>query len=154
MPTRPLPNDPSLEYLRKEAKRLRDAVRAGDAAAVDLVREFHPGASNAIARLPLTDAQLVIARQYGFASWSRLKAHLSAIEPLVWHTPPSSIEQPIEDVFIRLACLVYGAWHRSNVARAERLLREHPGLAGATIYTAAAAGEVAAVRAAIDRETI
>src|SRR2546430_2575882 len=34
MPTRPLPNDPSLEHLRKEAKRLRSDVRAGDAAAI------------------------------------------------------------------------------------------------------------------------
>jgi hypothetical protein len=32
MRTRPLPNDPSLEHLRKEAKRLCNAVRDGDAA--------------------------------------------------------------------------------------------------------------------------
>ena len=29
MPTRPLPNNPSLEHLRKDAKRLRSAVLAG-----------------------------------------------------------------------------------------------------------------------------
>src|SRR5206468_6442473 len=59
MPTRPLPNDPSLEHLRKAAKRLRDAVRAGDAAALALVREFHPRAADAMTQFPLTDAQLV-----------------------------------------------------------------------------------------------
>ena len=31
MPTRPLPNDPSLEHLRKQAKRLRNAVQEAEA---------------------------------------------------------------------------------------------------------------------------
>ena len=43
MPSRPLPNDPSLEHLRKEAKRLRQAVSSGDAGR-GAVREFHPHA--------------------------------------------------------------------------------------------------------------
>jgi GNAT superfamily N-acetyltransferase len=43
------------------------------------VREFHPrqaaliGDSAALARFSLADAQLVVARQYGFASWARLR---------------------------------------------------------------------------------
>jgi ankyrin repeat protein len=153
MPSRPLPNDPSLEHLRKEAKRLAQRVRAGDAAAIAEAREFHPRASEAIARFSLTDAQLAIARRYGFASWPKLKAHLIAIEPFAWHTPPpQSGAAPIDEVFVRLACLVYGAWHRSNIAKAERLLRENPGLASATIYTAAAAGDVDAALAAIDHD--
>jgi ankyrin repeat protein len=153
MPTRPLPNDPSFEHLRKEAKRLRNAVRAADAAAIAQAREFHPRAAEAILQFALTDAQLTIARQYGFASWPKLKAHLAAIESLAWHTPrPPSARTPLDEVFVRLACLVYGAWQRSNVAKAERLLREHPGLASATIYSAAAAGDVAAVRDALDQD--
>jgi ankyrin repeat protein len=100
----------------------------------------------------LTDAQLAIARRYGFASWPKLKAHLAAIEPFAWHTPRQSAAQPLDEVFVQLACLVYGDWHRSNVAKAERLLRENPGLASVTIYTAAAAGDVDAVRAAIKRD--
>jgi ankyrin repeat protein len=153
MPTRPLPNDPSLEHLRKEAKRLAHGVRAGDAAAIAQAREFHPRAAEAIAQFSLTDAQIAIARQYGFASWPKLKAHLTAVERFAWHTPPpQSGAAPLDDVFVRLACLVYGAWHRSNIATAERLLRENPGLASATIYTAAATGDVDAVRAAIHRD--
>ena len=81
MPTCPLPNAPSLEHLRKEAKRLAQRVRAGDAAAIALAREFHPRAPEAITKFSLTDAQLAIARRYGFASWPKLKAHLTAIEP-------------------------------------------------------------------------
>jgi ankyrin repeat protein len=152
MPTRPLPNDPSLEHLRKEAKRLRDAVRAGDAAAIAQVREFHPRAAEALAQFSLTDAQLAVARRYGFASWPKLKAHLDALEPFRWRTPPQPGAAPLDELFVRLACLVYGAWHRSNVAKAERLLRENPGLASTTIAAAAAAGHVDAVRAAIDRD--
>ena len=153
MPTCPLPNDPSLEHLRKEAKRLAQRVRAGDAAAIAQVREFHPRAAEAMTQFALTDAQLAIARRYGFASWPKLKAHLTAIEPFAWHTPPpQSGAAPLDEVFVRLACLVYGAWHGSNIAKAERLLRENPGLASATIYTAAAAGDVDAVLAAIHRD--
>jgi ankyrin repeat protein len=150
MPTHPLPNDPSLEHLRKDAKRLLSAVRAGDAAAVAQAREFHPRAVEAIPQFSLTDAQLAIARQYGFVSWPKLKAHLTAIKAFSWHTPPAqSGAAPLDEVFVRLACLVYGAWHGSNVAKAERLLRENPAVASASIYTAAAAGDVDAVLAAI-----
>jgi ankyrin repeat protein len=153
MPTRPLPNDPSFEHLRKEAKRLAQGVRAGDAAAIARAREFHPRAATAITGFVLADAQLAIARQYGFASWPKLKAHLAAIERLAWRTPPPQSDgAPLDEVFVRLACLVYGAWYTSNIASAERLLREHPHLAGATVYTAAAAGDVAALLTAIDRD--
>ena len=154
MPTRPLPNDPSLEHLRKEAKRLRSAVRAGDAAAIAQAREFHPRAPETIRQFSLTDAQLATARRYGFASWPKLRAHLTAIDARAWHTPPlPSGEAPLEDVFVRLACLVYGEWPASNVAKAQRLMQENPGLASATLYTAAAAGDVDAVRAFIDRDS-
>jgi ankyrin repeat protein len=151
--TRSLPNDPSLEHLRKEAKRLRSAVRAGDAAAIAQAREFHPRSTEATTQFSLTDAQLAIARRHGFASWSKLKAHLTAIKPFAWHTAPRRHgTASLDEVFVRLACLVYGAWHRSNIAKAERLLRENPGLASATISTAAAAADVDAVRAAIERD--
>ena len=153
MPTRPLPNDPSLEHLRKQAKRLRNAVRSGDADALAQVNEFHPRARDAVARFSLADAQLVTARAYGFASWTKLKQHLAVIEPFVWNTPPPPDDaSSLVDVCIRLACLVYGAWHRSNPAKAHRLLDEHPELAHADIYTAAATGDVTAVRAMIERD--
>ena len=48
MPSRSLPNDPSLEHLRKDAKRLRQAVAADDAGARVLVMEFHPHAERAL----------------------------------------------------------------------------------------------------------
>src|SRR5262249_5965211 len=99
MPTRPLPNNPSLEHLRKEAKRSRAAVMAGAGEALAAVREFHPRADRALARFTLADAQLVTARSYGFATWARLKRHLADIEPFVWSPPGAPDPRSRIDVF-------------------------------------------------------
>ena len=70
-----LPARPSLEQLRKRAKELLRAIRAADPAALERLR-------NHLARntATLADAQLVVAREHGFASWARLKRHIQAIE--------------------------------------------------------------------------
>src|SRR5262245_17764707 len=57
----PLPDNPSLEWLRKHAKRRRRELR-----------ETNPAAR-------LADAQLDVARTHGFASWRALKAHIDAL---------------------------------------------------------------------------
>jgi hypothetical protein len=64
-----LPARPSLESLRKQAKKLARDVAAGDAAAIARARAHLPHVD-----LPLTqrNAQLVIAREYGFAGWKDL----------------------------------------------------------------------------------
>lgn len=73
-----LPPNPNLAYDKKQAKALLKAYRAGDAA-VEQVQTFHPRLQNVPeTRIPpeefkLSDAQLVIAREYGFSSWPRLK---------------------------------------------------------------------------------
>ena len=153
MPTRSLPDDPSFEHLRKDAKRLRNAVRSGDAGARAQIEEFHPRAAEALADFSLSDAQLVTARTYGFASWTKLKQHLGAIKDLAWEPPPVSPDQPSSvDTLVRLACLDYGAWHRSNPAKAQRLLADDPALARQDISSAAAAGDAPAVAAFLDRD--
>ncbi len=78
---RALPAAPSLEQQKKQARELLLAARAGDASALDRVRVHHPRLAPAVGtqrapELSLHDAQLVIAREYGFASWPRLKAHI------------------------------------------------------------------------------
>jgi hypothetical protein len=55
---RPLPERPNLRHLKDQA---RDLFKAGRAAS-------------------LTEAQLQIARLYGFASWPRLKTHVDSLE--------------------------------------------------------------------------
>ncbi|HEY9228474.1 MAG TPA: hypothetical protein VIP11_17605, partial [Gemmatimonadaceae bacterium] len=66
---RDLPARPSLDSLRKQAKRLARDAAAGNGEALARVRAQLPRAT-----LPLSnrDAQLVIAREYGFAGWSAL----------------------------------------------------------------------------------
>src|SRR5262245_33448378 len=113
MPARPLPNNPSLEHLRKDAKRLRAAVSAGDVAALAMAKEFHPRGERVTGRFTLADAQLITARSYGFGSWAKLKQHLSDIEPLVWSPPSVPDAASRIDLFFRFACLTYGALHPS-----------------------------------------
>ena len=153
MPIRQLPDDPSFEHLRKEAKRLRNAARNGDISALAQLREFHPRADDAIADFSLSNAQLVTARSYGFTSWARLKQHLAVVEAFAWNPPPTaSRSTSAADAFVRLACLDYGAWHRSNPEKAQRLLDDNPQLTHGDIHLAAAAGDVEIVRTMLDRE--
>jgi hypothetical protein len=69
-----LPARPSLESLRQQAKRLARDIAAGDAAAVARARRQLPDVD-----LPLTqrNAQLVIAREHGYAGWQNLTAEVS-----------------------------------------------------------------------------
>ena len=152
MPTRSLTTDPSLEHLKKKAKRLQKAVRAGDAAALAQVAEHHPRATRSAGPFSLADAQLVTARTYGFASWTRLKQYVSTVAPFVWSPPARNARGSLLDAFLGLACLDYGDWHRSNPDKARRLLEDHPELAHADVYSAAAVGNVEGVREMIDRD--
>jgi GNAT superfamily N-acetyltransferase len=84
MPARDLPSDPRLEHLKNQARELQRRVRGGDPGAVAAVHEFHPRLAGAagspeLARFPLTAAQLIIARQYGFASWARLRQSIAVV---------------------------------------------------------------------------
>ena len=74
----PLPDHPNLTSLRKQAKSLLAAWRAGDQQALTRVQELHPRGDRltALGRHSLADAQLVVARGYGFASWARLLQHV------------------------------------------------------------------------------
>ncbi len=69
-----LPARPSLESLRKQAKKLAHDIAAGDAGAIARARCHLPHVD-----LPVTqrNAQLVIAREYGFAGWQDLTAEVS-----------------------------------------------------------------------------
>jgi hypothetical protein len=70
---RPLPARPSLEFEHKEPKALLRQLRAGDPNALARARARHPAMNaSAAARIRLTDAQLIIAREYGCTSWPRL----------------------------------------------------------------------------------
>jgi len=77
VPTRSLPTRPSLEQLRKQAKALLKAYRAGDFAAVAEVESFESRCDPV--KFALADAQRVLARAYGFAGWTKLKQHVEGV---------------------------------------------------------------------------
>jgi ankyrin repeat protein len=82
--SRQLPANPNLEHLKNQAKDLLHNFQQGDVVAVE---QFHSLASLSAPDSPkLADAQHVLARDYGFTSWPKLKQHVDslkrALEPL------------------------------------------------------------------------
>ena len=79
-----LPSRPNLEQLKTQAKELHKQFLAAQPGAVARVREFHPDFAHFShtaneESFRLHDAQLVIAREYGFASWPTLKEHVELV---------------------------------------------------------------------------
>jgi ankyrin repeat protein len=84
---RQLPSRPSLTQLKHQARDLLNAQKVGDEDAIRRIRESHPRFSQAseadvrAARFTLSSAQLVIAREYGFVSWPKLKEYVENAGP-------------------------------------------------------------------------
>jgi ankyrin repeat protein len=76
-PTSGLPARPSLEQLRKQAKDLLRAARTGDSAALSCVRAADARLASEPEAAILADAQLAIAREHGFNSWSALVHYIN-----------------------------------------------------------------------------
>jgi ankyrin repeat protein len=76
-PTHQLREHPDIEQLKTQAKELLAAFRAGEADASAEVNAHFRGADRE--KFPLHDAQLVLARSYGFDSWPKLKAYLDGV---------------------------------------------------------------------------
>lgn len=89
-----LPARPDLDQLRHQARELLRAAQRGNAEAIARIRAV----SN---QVTLSSAQLALAREYGFASWAKLKLEVERRDAL----------------------------NRRDLARLTRLLAEHPGLA-------------------------
>jgi hypothetical protein len=164
VPTHRLPSDPNLEQLRKQAKTLQRRLRDGDAQALALARELHPRLAAAdtldSAAVTRADAQLILARLYGFPSWNKLRRHVEFLTHYA-RSPhrqpvggPIRIESDLVDEFLRLACLTYDGSidGQDRWEHGRELLAEHPELATATIHTIAAVGDVAGARALLADE--
>ncbi|MEM7016754.1 MAG: phytanoyl-CoA dioxygenase family protein [Pseudomonadota bacterium] len=80
----PLPERPSLDSLKYQAKQLLKRHHAGDVDICDALRRLNQwtdSSNNEIlaGNLTLADAQFAIALQYGFPGWSALKAHVMSL---------------------------------------------------------------------------
>jgi ankyrin repeat protein len=74
-PTRALREHPDLDQLKRQAKELLEAFIAGEHDAAAEVNAHYRDAD--AANFALHDAQLVLARSYGFDSWPKLKAYVN-----------------------------------------------------------------------------
>src|SRR2546423_328581 len=107
-----LPARPNLEQLKKRAKELQKAFNSEDPEIRKGVQEAHPELARISAqKLRLSDIQLLIARHYGFPSWTRLKERVEAIE---------AADVPME-ALVRAVL-------SSDTSRARQVLNEHPEL--------------------------
>jgi ankyrin repeat protein len=143
MPSIPLPDEPSLEQLRKQAKDLRRAVLAADPAAVAEAAARYPDAP---VGFPLRAAQLVVARRYDFASWTRLKRH---VEIVIRYSrfPDRVTTDSAADTFLRLACVSYSdPGQAARWDQARQILRREPGIVTGNVHVAAATSNVAQLR--------
>ena len=122
-----LPERPDLDQLRRQAKELRDAARRGDPGSWERFARHHPTARRD--QVTLAAAQLVIARELGFASWPRLKAAIDA--ELSGQRGVSAL----------LAACVAG-----RLRQAADIVSADPGIARRDVRAAAVLGDSEAVR--------
>lgn len=110
--SRGLPAQPHLDIPKKQSRELLRQCKAKSSDAFDRIRQRHPKFKTAdddtiLARIKLSDAQFVIASEYGFSSWRQLKERIDG------NTVAQSIDKAI----------------RSNDAEAvTQLLTDHPNL--------------------------
>jgi len=127
-----LPQHPDLDQLRRQAKELRDAARAGDPDALVRVRA-HAAAADASR---LATAQLTVAREHGYPSWPRLVA---------------GIEEATEGLAARVDAFL-AASVTGRTGRAARLLAAEPAIADHDHRTAVVLGDAARVRDHLARD--
>ena len=103
----PLPPNPNLQHLKKQAKALLRAFRLNEIGVAAKFEALH------LKRAPkLSDAQQLIARDYGFTGWSSLKEHVESLSSLN------------EDVLQAAKT----AFHNDDASTLSRLFDRYPGL--------------------------
>lgn len=160
VPTTSLPENPSLEHLKGQAKLIRDLIRAADPGGLSMVDEFHPRLDAADldddrrAGFKTADAQLIIARMYRFSNWNRLREHVAVVTAHSF-TPhaerASDPDQPSS--FVKDACLDYaedGPSPAYRLAAAHRMLEADPSLASGSIEALATVGDHRALATDLD----
>jgi ankyrin repeat protein len=113
MSAKQLPSHPDLEQLKRQAKELQQS-----------------------ANVPLHEAQTRLAREYGFASWNRLREEVEA-RTLEFDAAVTEFVKAATD-------------ERSG--RAERILALHPKIKTANVFTALVLGDAGAVDARLTKD--
>ncbi|HWC18065.1 MAG TPA: hypothetical protein VG498_13680 [Terriglobales bacterium] len=93
--SRSLPERPHLNVPKREARQLLDQSRKGDRHALERIRRRHPKFKDVTddaaitLSFKLSDAQLVVAREYGLSNWTALKQRIGA------HSAASALQDAI-----------------------------------------------------------
>ncbi|WP_420110939.1 ankyrin repeat domain-containing protein [Pseudactinotalea sp.] len=154
-----LPENPSIDRLRRQSRELqhaldRPATPARRSEAVADVRRHHPRPDIALAAVPqggagsfaLHDAQLTVARRYGFSGWPALVDYLQLAAPLT--VDPAAVELDRLSPTDRFCALASLGYHRDDAPprwqqAAELLTAE---MLADSIWAACAAADLGAVR--------
>jgi Ankyrin repeats (3 copies) len=141
MTSQRLPERPSLEQLKKQAKSLLHAARAKDPTAIQRFQTLptlspKPGVEPDLMSVALHDAQSVIAREHGFKSWNEMREYIEE-HSLSFHAAV--------DEFLRCAT-------GNTPGRALRLLALRPAIARANLYTELVLGDAEAVNARLQKD--
>ena len=91
-----------LEFYRKQAKALLKAAQSADTDTLARIRVHLPHFMSSHPFL-LSDAQWIIAREHGFASWSKFKLHVESLaasapsptSPAIGNAPPTQTEEKL-----------------------------------------------------------
>ncbi|HXM99604.1 MAG TPA: ankyrin repeat domain-containing protein [Candidatus Dormibacteraeota bacterium] len=93
MPDRHLPVRPNPDQLKRQAKELLSDFRRGDPNAAADLQKYHPKKISG-ADAKLADAQLVLARSYGVASWPRLARACNLVDA-IWRDDQEMIRKMV-----------------------------------------------------------
>lgn len=140
---KPLPDQPDINHLKKQAKDLLKAYRQDNAEAVRRLQAALPAARGKPPEtlramdLRLHDAQSCIAREYGLSSWADLRSLVEIMRVR------GSDAKTLAAGFCRLvyAGEIAGGMNQARPNAAARLLAEHPEIVRDDPWLACAAGE-------------
>jgi ankyrin repeat protein len=92
-----IPRSANLKQLKNQAKDLLRALRKGEPDVVQEFAEIHPRPISAESA-KLTDAQLVLARRYGFDSWPKLRLEVAGaqLRRAIWDKNSSGITETLD----------------------------------------------------------
>ena len=140
---RALTSDITLDQLKREAKHWLKALRLGDAEARARLLHAHPAAP---ADAGLRHVQQAIAREFGFASWARLKA---VVPETLAHAPT-----PIADGSAAPLRALLAAADAGDTVALTALLDAHPDLVSARGTLAGHSGLRTALHFGVGHEPI
>jgi ankyrin repeat protein len=139
-----LPAKPDLGHLKKQAKQLLREVRAQQAEALQIIVAFHPRPAEFAG---LRDAQLTLARRYGFSDWEQLS---NEVELRLLRS--GTLVQQAQR-FVDHACLRYDGDDQDwRFSQASEWLRQVPQLVRRDFYCALVAADLEAVRDFLRRD--